>query len=166
MAKARRNGHDKKQGKVALKETTKELDVKQETPASEGNGNKEKEYVPVLTQQSLDNLYATPEHNDNTRLLVTPGDDEDLLALLMRSAIPSKKCLLAMDISMQKCNDHGYKGGIQFYKSLLSGLPSVGDKRAQMFSDTIIGERHNNFRSHNGGIIGKMKDWAMGGGQE
>ena len=118
----------------------------------------------ILGHDELQGLFTTSEHTDNTRLLLTPG--EDLVSLMMRTSAPSKKFVLALSLSLQECEEHHYKDGQQFYKNIMAGLPSVKDRRPELFVDAIIGERNRMAGGRQPGAWQKLKSWAMGGGQE
>jgi hypothetical protein len=134
-----------------------------------GNGHVDEEELALTTKEespkallnkgSLQGLFSTPEGHDNARLLLTPG--KDIEALAMRSSPPSKRFLLAMNISLQRCIEHNNLTGIAFYRGILAGLPGVKDKRAQMFSDTLTGAQ-TFARGGGDGMIQKAKKWAFG----
>lgn len=137
---------------------------------NDGNGHEDTEtlerIVPAIEGTSIEQAYSTPEHTDNTRLLITPGDTKEWAELLMRSAIPSRRFLLGLAVSLAKCRKHEYKPGMEVLRTFLAGFPSVGDKRAELFSDTIIGERSSKLLSNKVGLLGRAKNWFNGVGGE
>jgi hypothetical protein len=106
----------------------------------------------------LDGAFRTPTQTDTTRLLMLPGSD--VQALLMRSDIPSNQLLMAIVCCYQDCIEHGYHEGAALMSFLLAGLPARRGRRANMVSETIIGERSSGGREGKN-LFRKMSGWAF-----
>jgi len=116
----------------------------------------------VLDASLLEGVFKSPEGTDTTRLLMTPGDNE-IPAVLMRSDLPNNRIILALIGYYQKCVKHEYKEGKAFCLMLAAALPSRRGRRAELVSDTIIGERHDARRGVGRGMGTKLKEWVSGG---
>ena len=117
---------------------------------------------PVITENDLESTFKIPEQPDAIKMLMTPS--RDFLPLFMRSDVPSNRMVFAISVSYSECEDHGYESGKQLLEMLLAGMPARKGKRAELTSDTIIGEKHSSGRSAGAGPWNKFKNWAQGDG--
>ena len=107
--------------------------------------------------------FIFPQATDNIKLLMTPGKD-DPKNLYMRADIPDTATALAFAIRESRCQEHGDSEGVLKISKMVAALVGVQAKRANLVSDTMIGERHNNMRR-------SMGDWirdkaGIGGDKE
>ena len=108
--------------------------------------------------------FIYPQGTDNIKLLMTPGKD-DPKNLYMRADLPTKRAAVAFAICETRDEKHGdIEGRTQLLK-IMAALVGVGAKRANLVSDTIIGERRN------AGMRRGMGDWirdkaGIGGDKE
>jgi len=119
------------------------------------------EVKAVLNQSSLQNTFFTPHNVDTTRLLLTPGEIQDLTALLMRANVPGKKYNVAF-ASLYSELSHDPQALMEL-RMLIAGMTGQHGERAKLVSDTIIGEKHSSGRM---GIGDKLKKMAGLGGTD
>jgi len=124
----------------------------------------EKELNATLDRADMDNVFSTPQSTDNVKLLMTPGDN-DPKNLYMRADIPDTATALAFAIRESRCQEHGDTEGTLKILKMIAALVGVNAKRANLVSDTMIGERRNsNMRRGLGEWIREKA--GMGGVQE
>ena len=112
----------------------------------------DKELNAILDKSDIDNVFSTPQSTDNIRLLMTPGGD-DPLNLYMRADIPNNAIALAFAIRESRCREHDDNEGLKKLTKMIAAMIGVSAKRANLASDTIIGEHHN------GNMRRNLGDW-------
>lgn len=123
---------------------------------------KDPDNVPTFTyNDDIEKEFKNFEQTNDTRLLIKPGDDID--ELMMRASIPSMSINLCLNLSVQRCRENNFDDGMEFWKGILAGSTGIGGRRATLFSDTIIGEKHGARRD---GFGSKFKQFFSGGGGE
>ena len=123
----------------------------------------ERELNATLSAADIDNVFTTPQSTDNVKLLMTPGDN-DPKNLYMRADIPDTATALAFAIRESRCQEHGDKEGSLKILKMIAALVGVQGKRANLVSDTMIGERRNAGRGR--GLIEKIRDASGIGGDK
>ena len=113
----------------------------------------------TLERNDLESTFRTPQQTDVTRLLISAATKEALSGLFMRCDIPDKRFAIAMSSLISKCRRHGYGEGESELTLIVTALNSIKAKRANLVSDTLIGEKSN--RNSESGV-NKFKAWAMG----
>lgn len=133
------------------------------------NNGHEKETIPTkgenkknepLNANSLEGLFDTPERPDSTRLLFEVSSDIPEQA--MRGYMPNNAFCLGYALAASKCLENDYPEGMFLLKTFSAGLAGKGGKRANLYSDTIIGEKQNYARGGQG-FMSKAKEFMAGG---
>jgi hypothetical protein len=102
----------------------------------------ERELQATLERADLDNVYTTPQGTDNVRTLMEPGDD--VISLLMRGDLPIDDAFAwAITTRIKKCRRHNDKEGEQQILVFLAAKIGQAARRANLVSDTIIGEKQH-----------------------
>jgi len=117
----------------------------------------------VHSEQSMDKAFKAQDPMNAVRMMIL--SDEEFLDNAMRYDLPSTRMVLGVSVSIQECNEHGYQGGIDFYKYFCGLLPSKHGKRIGLFVDAIIGERkwkEGSFQGNGGGGLEKVKNFVTG----
>ena len=133
-------------------------------PESQALAQAERELKTTLEKADMDNVFTIPTSTDNVKLLMTPGDD-DPKNLYMRADIPGSAVALAFAIREARCIEHQDNEGKLKILKMIAALVGVNGKRAELVSDTMIGERRN------AGMRRGMGDWirdkaGIGGDKE
>jgi len=123
----------------------------------------EQRHGQTLDDNGLERMFKTPDSTDTTRLLMTPGGN-DIPSILMRSNLPNNKTILALVFYYQKCVKHDYQVGKDSMLMLAAALTSKNGSRANLVSDTLIGEKHSGHREVGRGVGSKLKEWVGGSG--
>jgi len=97
----------------------------------------DREFQKLMMATELGKAFTTPQGVDNIRLIMTPG--EDTSSLFMRADIPNNKMALAFSVREKRCREHEDGDGLIHVKKMLCALTSVKAKRANLASNTIIG---------------------------
>lgn len=111
-------------------------------PEPEALAQAERELSATLKKSDMDNVFSTPQSTDNVKLLMTPGGD-DPKNLYMRADIPDTATALAFAIRESRCSEHNDTEGTLKILKMIAALVGVQGKRANLVSDTMIGERRN-----------------------
>ena len=136
------------------------------------NGDKGKNEAKVADlekfihdQTSEDNAFRTSEQFNAIKILMT---SEQLIEdNAMRYDIPSNAMILGVALSIQRCHDHDYQGGVEFWKLVLALMTSKKGKRTSQFVDAIIGEQRwkaGITQNQNLSFFQKAKQMVQGGG--
>ena len=126
------------------------------------NGHTEEEVI-FERKELDDNEYIYPQNTDNVKLLMTPGD-ENPTNLYMRGAIPSEPIALCFVLRQRRCRDHNSQEGVEDIRNMIAALVGVNARRAELVSDTLIGERRNDGVRR--GLVQKMRDLSGIGGDK
>lgn len=106
---------------------------------SEGEG---KEIKAILDKSSLEGVFSTPQSMDNVKILMHPG--EDVVSLLMRGDLPVDDAFAwAITTRIKKCRRHNDKEGEKQILVFLAAKIGQAARRANLVSDTIIGEKQH-----------------------
>lgn len=100
------------------------------------------EVQAILSKADLDSVYTVPQSMDNVKLLMHPGDD--VISLLMRGDLPIDDAFAwAITTRIKKCRRHNDKEGEQQILVFLAAKIGQAARRANLVSDTIIGEKQH-----------------------
>jgi len=117
----------------------------------------------VHTSKTMENALKTSENENFLKLLMVL--DSDYHNNLTKLDIPTNRAALYMASLRSKCVKHNDTMGIQFVDDLAGYTTSVRAKRANLGSDTVIGDRKFRAGESGGGGAGlmeKMKNFMTG----
>jgi len=122
---------------------------------NQDNGHHEEK---IMDRESFfENDFEFPHSTDNTKFLVQTGtkSPKDLYTI---ADIQDARLAFYFSEVIRRDNAHDYAEGIEQCHDIMALLTSIGAKRAELYSDTIIGERQHDQRR--GGVGDWLRDKA------
>jgi hypothetical protein len=132
----------------------------------DNNKNNGNGHTPDLTQEQIDLMINDIKNNPTdaafrseggfnaAKAMVELHEQLELNALLLD--IPNKRFVVAVKYAYYQYKKHNQKERIAALMVQLGMMASIGGRRVQQFSDTIIGERRNHQQEHGGNLLDKL----------